>query len=166
MSIIAISLRPTPPTRAGCGLDELVDEGQGGGHAPGQWRVTGRCLQRVDTGHLGQRPGQPRHLRGQHFGVARRQLLAEVSDVFLCRDTVRYHWSMLVGTAADYLCFCTMLLTRGRLDGVRVLGRKTADYMTTNHLPTGGDLGDHGPPGLVRNLVRRARIRAWLLDSA
>jgi CubicO group peptidase (beta-lactamase class C family) len=76
------------------------------------------------------------------------KLLAEVSDVFLRRDTVRsrYRSSTLVGTAADYLRFCTMLLTRGRLDGVRVLGRKTVDYMTTNHLPTGGDLVTMGRP--------------------
>ena len=52
----------------------------------------------------------------------------------------------LVGTAADYLRFCTMLLNRGTLDGVRVLGRKTVEYMTTNHLPTGGDLVTMGRP--------------------
>jgi len=33
-----------------------------------------------------------------------------------------------------------MLLNRGTLDGVRVLGRKTVEYMTINHLPTGADL--------------------------
>ena len=50
----------------------------------------------------------------------------------------------LVSTAADYLRFAIMLLNGGELDGVRILGRKTLDYMTTNHLPTGGDLASMG----------------------
>ena len=52
----------------------------------------------------------------------------------------------LVGTTADYLRFCTMLLNKGELDGARILGRKTVDYMTTNHLPSGGDLTSMGRP--------------------
>jgi CubicO group peptidase (beta-lactamase class C family) len=50
----------------------------------------------------------------------------------------------LVSTAADYLRFALMLLNGGELDGARVLGRKTIEYMTTNHLPTGGDLASMG----------------------
>jgi CubicO group peptidase (beta-lactamase class C family) len=50
----------------------------------------------------------------------------------------------LVSTAADYLRFCHMLLNGGELDGARVLGRKTVEYMTLNHLPTGGDLASMG----------------------
>jgi CubicO group peptidase (beta-lactamase class C family) len=46
----------------------------------------------------------------------------------------------LVSTAADYLRFCRMLLGRGELDGARILGRKTLELMTANHLPGGGDL--------------------------
>ncbi len=41
----------------------------------------------------------------------------------------------LVSTAADYLRFCQMLLNEGELDGVRLLGRKTVELMTMNHLP-------------------------------
>ena len=52
----------------------------------------------------------------------------------------------LVGTAQDYLRFCTMLHNLGELDGARVLGRKTVEYMTTNHLPSGGDLTSMGRP--------------------
>ncbi len=48
----------------------------------------------------------------------------------------------LVSTAADYLRFCKMLLNRGELDGHRLLGRKTLELMTTNHLPNGQDLTD------------------------
>ncbi len=46
----------------------------------------------------------------------------------------------LVSTTADYLRFCQMLLGRGELDGRRLLGRKTLDLMTCNHLPGGRDL--------------------------
>jgi CubicO group peptidase (beta-lactamase class C family) len=40
----------------------------------------------------------------------------------------------LVSTAADYLRFCQMLLNGGHLDGKRILGRKTVELMTSNHL--------------------------------
>jgi CubicO group peptidase (beta-lactamase class C family) len=53
----------------------------------------------------------------------------------------------LVSTTADYLRFCRMLLNGGELDGVRILGRKTVELMTTNHLPDGGQLRDWAVPG-------------------
>jgi CubicO group peptidase (beta-lactamase class C family) len=46
----------------------------------------------------------------------------------------------LAGTARDYLRFCRMLLNGGELDGVRILGRKTIELMTRNHLPNDEDL--------------------------
>jgi CubicO group peptidase (beta-lactamase class C family) len=52
----------------------------------------------------------------------------------------------LVSTAADYLRFCHMLLNKGELDGTRVLGRKTIEYMTTNHLRDGLDIAAMGQP--------------------
>jgi CubicO group peptidase (beta-lactamase class C family) len=52
----------------------------------------------------------------------------------------------LVGTAHDYLRFAHMLLNRGELDGVRLLGTRTVDYMTRNHLPGGLDLERFGRP--------------------
>ncbi len=51
----------------------------------------------------------------------------------------------LVSTAGDYLRFCQMLLNNGELEGVRLLGRKTVELMTTNHLPPGVFQGEgHG----------------------
>jgi CubicO group peptidase (beta-lactamase class C family) len=41
----------------------------------------------------------------------------------------------LVSTAADYQRFAQMVLNDGELDGVRLLGRKTVELMTMNHLP-------------------------------
>ena len=52
----------------------------------------------------------------------------------------------LVGTAHDYLRFAHMLLNRGELDGVRLLGSRTVDYMTRNHLPGNADLESFGRP--------------------
>lgn len=52
----------------------------------------------------------------------------------------------LVSTAADYHRFTRMLLGRGALDGVRLLGSRTVDYMTRNHLPGGVDLDSFGRP--------------------
>ena len=46
----------------------------------------------------------------------------------------------LVSTATDYFRFCQMLLNNGELDGARILGRKTIELMTMNHLPDGKDL--------------------------
>jgi CubicO group peptidase (beta-lactamase class C family) len=39
----------------------------------------------------------------------------------------------LVSTASDYLRFQLMLLNGGELDGVRILGRKTVELMSSNH---------------------------------
>ena len=44
----------------------------------------------------------------------------------------------LLSTARDYFRFQQMMLNGGRLDGVRILGRKTVELMTLNHI------GDHG----------------------
>lgn len=52
----------------------------------------------------------------------------------------------LVTTASDYMRFCRMLLSGGTLDGERILGPRTVEYMRQNHLPTGGDLATMGQP--------------------
>lgn len=46
----------------------------------------------------------------------------------------------LVSTAQDYQRFCQMLLNGGELDGARILGPKTIELMTMNHLPDNDDL--------------------------
>jgi len=46
----------------------------------------------------------------------------------------------LVSTALDYHRFCQMLLNGGELEGERIIGRKTLELMTMNHLPGNGDL--------------------------
>ena len=46
----------------------------------------------------------------------------------------------LLSTARDYFRFASMLRNGGELEGVRLLGRKTIELMTRNHLPGGQDL--------------------------
>lgn len=46
----------------------------------------------------------------------------------------------LVSTALDYHRFCQMLANGGEYQGARILGRKTIDLMTMNHLPGRSDL--------------------------
>ena len=50
----------------------------------------------------------------------------------------------LVSILEDYFRFTEMLRRKGELDGEQLLGRKTVDLMTCNHLP--GDLADMGQP--------------------
>lgn len=43
----------------------------------------------------------------------------------------------MLGTVDDYLRFCQCLLNGGQLDGERIIGRKTLQHATKNHLPEG-----------------------------
>jgi len=52
----------------------------------------------------------------------------------------------LVGTLDDYMRFSQMIANNGVLDGVRILGSRTVDYMGQNHLPGNADLTEIGRP--------------------
>jgi CubicO group peptidase (beta-lactamase class C family) len=65
----------------------------------------------------------------------------ETGQPQLVMDSTRPHkfdcgGACAVSTAADYLRFAQMLLDRGRLGKVRVLGRKSVELMTSDHLGT------------------------------
>ncbi len=53
----------------------------------------------------------------------------------------------MVGTAMDYARFLAMLLGNGRLGETRLLGRKTVELMTADHLGTIPDPSGTLPPG-------------------
>lgn len=55
----------------------------------------------------------------------------------------------LVSTAADYHRFTQLLLGRGQVDGVRLLGDRTVRYMTRNQLPGNLDLEHFGQSGFA-----------------
>lgn len=52
----------------------------------------------------------------------------------------------LVSTVQDYFRFAQMLLNKGEWDWVRILGRKSVELMTMNHMPNNGDLSSMGMP--------------------
>ncbi len=60
----------------------------------------------------------------------------------------------LVSTLPDYLRFGQMLANKGELDGVRILGRKTVEYATLNHLPGGVDMESLGAGGFAESAFR------------
>ena len=62
------------------------------------------------------------------------------TSVYLTPRTFFSGGGGLVSTAHDYLRFCRMLVNGGELDGARILGRKTIELMTRNHLPNDEDL--------------------------
>ena len=62
------------------------------------------------------------------------------ADEFLEPPTFLSGGGGLVSTARDYWRFCQMMLNGGELDGVRILGRKTVELMTMNHLPDHSEL--------------------------
>jgi CubicO group peptidase (beta-lactamase class C family) len=54
----------------------------------------------------------------------------------------------LLSTTMDYARFCQMLLNGGSLDGERLLGRKTLELMTSDHLDPSVKIGGTLlPPG-------------------
>lgn len=53
----------------------------------------------------------------------------------------------LFATAGDYARFLRLLLNGGTLDGVRLLGRKTVEFMTADHIGALPRSGDVLPPG-------------------
>ena len=46
----------------------------------------------------------------------------------------------LFSTMSDYHNFCSMLVNQGEFNGTRLIGRKTLELMTVNHLPDNQDL--------------------------
>jgi len=81
--------------------------------------------------------------RHQDEGVLQRDFLVPTKSPFGGHG--------LVSTTEDYLKFTQMLLNEGEIEGTRLLGRKTLEYMTLNHiqaemLPL--IIGDWEPVGL------------------
>ncbi len=76
-----------------------------------------------------------------HTGTPRYKLADDpLTSAYVGQRTYFSGAGGLVSTAADYLRFCTMLANGGVLEGVRVLGPRTLELMTLNHLPGGKDL--------------------------
>ncbi len=74
---------------------------------------------------------------------------APANSNFVQRQTFQSGGGGLLSTTEDYMRFAQMLLNGGELDGERIIGAKTLEYMTQNHLPAiFGDQGVHAPDTL------------------
>jgi CubicO group peptidase (beta-lactamase class C family) len=72
----------------------------------------------------------------------------------------------LVSSAIDYARFCQMLLNGGKLDGVRIIGRKTLELMSSDHLgPAVKIQGTLTQPGHSFGLGFGVRTQAGLAAS-
>ncbi|MEP7313244.1 MAG: serine hydrolase domain-containing protein [Pseudomonadota bacterium] len=63
------------------------------------------------------------------------KLVADTADRYARFTEHAFGTLSLSSSAPDYLRFAQMLLNGGELDGVRILGRKTVELMSQNHLP-------------------------------
>jgi len=108
-----------------------------------QERVIGP-LGMVDTGFHVPAGKIPRF--GANYGRSPDGTLALIDDPATSRFTtagrIPSGGGGLCSTAGDYLRFCQMMLNKGELNGVRLLGRKSVELMTANHL--GGDMAAMG----------------------
>ncbi len=68
----------------------------------------------------------------------------------------------LVSTTADYARFLQMLLNGGTLDGVRLLSRKTIEFVTADHLGAMTAASDLLPPGYGFGLGFAVRLQAGI----
>ena len=121
---------------SGQSLDEFVAE-----------RIAGPLAMR-DSGFQVQPGGEDRFAACyQHVAPARFRLQDDPdTSRYLSRPTFLSGGGGMVGTLDDYHRFATMLLNKGELAGERLLGRKTVQYMATNHLPGNVDLAAMGQP--------------------
>ena len=121
---------------SGQALDEFVAE-----------RIT-QPLDMADSGfHV--RPGSEDRFAAcyQHVAPATYKLQDDPqSSRYLERPAFLSGGGGMVGTIDDYHRFAKMLLAKGELAGQRLLGRKTVEYMASNHLPGNCDLAAMGQP--------------------
>ena len=98
----------------------------------------------TDTGFFVPEESAERFTALYQFRPARTPALVETGQEspYLRRRSYLSGAGGMVSTTQDYVAFCRMLLNGGHLDGQRILGRKTLELMTSNHLPGGATLSD------------------------
>jgi len=69
------------------------------------------------------------------YVVQNGKLVADTSDFGKGYGDQVFGGTSISTTASDYALFAQMLLNKGQLNGVRLLGPKTVELMATNHLP-------------------------------
>lgn len=71
---------------------------------------------------------------------------AVAGSAYLAPTTLFAGGGGLTASMRDYARFCQMLMNGGELEGTRLLGRKTVEYMRLNHLPENRDMAAMGQP--------------------
>ncbi len=99
----------------------------------------------TDTGfHV---PQEKAHRLAANYGVTPDGGIRLIDDpatsTYLTPPTFLSGGGGLASTIDDYLVFCQALVTGGEANGTRIIGRKTLELMTSNHLPDGKDLAGH-----------------------
>ena len=103
----------------------------------------------VDTGFVIADEQQARFAANyERQGDGRLELLDDPASSIYRQCSLFSGGGGLVSTARDYFRFTAMMLNKGELDGIRLLGRKTVELMTMNHLPDGQDLTTLAQAGL------------------
>jgi CubicO group peptidase (beta-lactamase class C family) len=92
-------------------------------------------------------PAMKRNFATVYDRDASGKLVADAADRYARFTDHAFGTLSLSGSAPDYLRFARMLLNGGELDGVRILGRKTVELMSQNHLPANiPSIAANGPP--------------------
>ncbi len=96
----------------------------------------------VDTGFTVPEEKADRFAANYNRGPDRKLKLSDdpAESTYLQPQTFLSGGGGLTSTSTDYWRFCQMLLNGGELDGERIVGPKTIELMTMNHLPDGQDL--------------------------
>ncbi len=96
----------------------------------------------VDTGFAVSEDSQERFAALYRYQLGGRPVLFDDPETSSYRRLRSYLSGAggLVSTSADYLLFSQMLLNRGQLGGQQIIGRKTLELMTCNHLPDDQDI--------------------------
>lgn len=106
-------------------------------------------LEMNDTGFYV--PAEQAHRLAQIYGPNREGQTVVVEQEplgdFLSEPAVHNGGGGLVSSINDFYVFSQMLLNGGEYKGVRVLGRKTVEYLTNNHLPANLMPYRDGAPG-------------------
>jgi len=96
------------------------------------------------------KPGDVARFAASYGRNADKQLILvddPAQSVYLSEPSFFSGGGGLVSTIGDYLRFAEMMRRGGELDGRRILGRKTVELMTINHLPGGGTMPDFALAG-------------------
>lgn len=103
--------------------------------------TTATLAARAAAGNTG--PTPPAY-RPDDPGLARTLMDDPRTSAYLGPPKILSGGGGLVSTMGDYHRFTQMLRNGGELDGVRVIGRRTLEFMASNHLPGGTDLTECG----------------------